>query len=182
MMNPKNPKNPENPIHPENPEKNEVMQVLTALGIPFELQEHPAVFTMAEAEAEKLFERGVVPKNLFLKEKKGHRRFLVTARNDGAVDLKALRKAVSARELTFAAEEELKTYLGLMKGAVTPFGILNDRENRVEAVTDRKLKGGAELGLHPNINTATLWLTYDNLLRFFAHIGREVHEVEVVYR
>ena len=158
---------------------NVVTNCLKQMRIPFRLQEHPAVFTMAEAEEQCRMEGGLVPKNLFLKEKKGDRRFLVTAKDEGAVDLKGLREALSAKELTFCTEEELKEYLGLAKGSATPFGIVNDDEKRVEYVIDRKLNGEKPLGLHPNVNTATVWLPYDGLLRFFGYFDHTVHELDV---
>ena len=158
---------------------NVVTNCLKQMRIPFRLQEHPAVFTMAEAAEQCLMEGCIVPKNLFLKEKKGDRRFLVTAKDEGAVDLKGLREALSAKELTFCTEEELKEYLGLAKGSATPFGIVNYDEKRVEYVIDRKLNGEKPLGLHPNINTATVWLPYDGLLRFFGYFDHTVHELDV---
>ena len=158
---------------------NVVTNCLKQMRIPFRLQEHPAVFTMAEAEEQRLMEGGLVPKNLFLKEKKGDRRFLVTVTDEGAVDMKGLRAILSARELTFCSEAELKEDLGLAKGSATPFGIVNDEEKRVEVVIDTKLRGEKPLGLHPNVNTATAWLSYDGLIRFLGYFDHTVHEVDV---
>ena len=82
---------------------------------------------------------------------------------DKRADLKALQEQLSCSKLSFASEERLKKHLGLSRGSVTPLGILNDAQGMVELVFDRDLIGRRRLGVHPNENTATIWISFDNL-------------------
>ena len=82
---------------------------------------------------------------------------------DKRADLRTLQEQLGCTKLSFASEERLEKYLSLSKGAVTPLGILNDSQGAVELVFDRDLAGRQRLGVHPNENTATLWISFENL-------------------
>ena len=140
-----------------------VTDVLDSLGIAYEVLEHPPVYTIDEMESLGITGRGDVVKNLFLRDAKGKRHFLVVLDKDKRADLKTLQEQLGCSKLSFASEERLKKHLGLSKGAVTPLGILNDAQGAVELVFDRDLTGRQRLGVHPNENTATLWISFDDL-------------------
>ena len=90
------------------------------------------------------------------------------------VDLKLLRGMLGTSGLSFASEARLQKYLGLTKGAVTPLGIVNDDAHCVEVVLDADLKHTTALGIHPNENTATLWISYADLERFVREWGNSL--------
>ena len=144
----------------------QVYACLEALGIPFRRAEHPAVHTMEELLALELPEGGAVAKNLFLRDDKKRAYFLLTLRPDRRADLKALRGLLGCRPLSFASPGDLSALLGLEPGAVTPFGALNDRQRRVQVLLDAALwEGDGVVGVHPNDNTATVWLRAEDLRR-----------------
>lgn len=161
----------------ENAREN-VLGVLRELAIPFRLVCHPAVFTMEELSKAGLAGGEKVAKNLFLRDDKKRRYFLATMRGDRTADLKALRKTLGCRPLSFASEEELGRMLALQKGAVTPFGLFNDAERRAECVLDRALFSADEVGVHPNDNTATVFLRPADLVRALEAKGCSVSVVD----
>ena len=68
--------------------------------------------------------------------------------------------------------------LGLIPGAVTPFGLLNDEENKAALYIDRTFREGSGLvGVHPNDNTATVWIKTDDLIRIISEHGNKVYEL-----
>lgn len=148
---------------------------LDALGIPYELTEHPAVFTIEEMEQLGLTRGGMVCKNLFLRDAKGRRHFLVVIPSDCRADIKLIETQLGSTRLSFASAQRLQKYLGLVGGEVTPLGVVNDPDAAVEVVFDRSLEGNPRIGVHPNDNTATVWLTFDDLLHFVKDNGNTVH-------
>ncbi|NLT58934.1 MAG: prolyl-tRNA synthetase associated domain-containing protein [Clostridiales bacterium] len=155
-------------------DRSELCRLLDEQGIPYELAEHPAVFTIEEMERLGLSGDGEVAKNLFLRDGKGRRHFLVMVHKDKQVDLKALRGQLGVSQLGFASEERLMQHLGLTRGAVTPLGLLNDGAAAVALVVDRDLVGHPRLGVHPNENTATLWIAYRDLVGLIERRGNPV--------
>lgn len=154
--------------------RQKVYDHLEATGVSYQVSEHPAVYTIEEMERLNLDKIGGIVKNLFLRDAKGKRHFLVMLRQDKKVDLKELQGKIGSTPLRFASPERLMKYLGLEKGAVSPFGALNDRDHAVEVVIDEDLKDFALLGVHPNDNTATVWISYPDLERVILGLGRAV--------
>ena len=160
-------------------EREKVITVLKELGIAFRLEEHKAVFTIGEMEQLGLQSQGTVAKNLFLKDNKGKRHFLVVLPGDKKVDLKSLKGLLQVSGLSFASEGRLWDYLNLTKGAVTPLGIINNTAHDVEVIFDKELEQSASIGVHPNENTATVWLSYVDLVRFVEHHGNPLTVLEL---
>lgn len=156
-----------------------VLQRLDELGISYELDEHPAVFTIEEMKRLGIDQKGEVCKNLFLRDAKGRRHFLVTVPGECRVDLAALQQQLGSTRLSFASAERLSRYLGLHQGEVTPLGILNDQERAVEVVFDRCLERYPRLGVHPNDNTATVWLTFSEIRRVVEANGNRITMVDL---
>ena len=156
-----------------------VYEYLDKQGIPYEVMEHKPVFTMEEMEEYGICEKGEVPKNLFLRDQNGKRHFLVVLQKDKKADLKALREKIGCTRLSFGSAERLQKYLGLTKGAVSPLGILNDEEQDVCVVIDKDLVGKERLGVHPNDNTATVWLSYHDLERIIKARGNDVLVIKI---
>ncbi len=151
--------------------KQAVYKLLDERNIVFEAVEHPAVYTIEEMDALTLPHPEAVVKNLFLRDAKGKRHFLVVMDKNKSADLKRLRDEIGCTALSFASEERLAKYLALTKGEVTPFGVLNDEERAVEVFFDRDLENRPLLGVHPNDNTATVFVSFAGLWRVLKEHG-----------
>lgn len=161
-------------------DKAAVYRLLTERGIWHEITEHPAVYNMEEMAAVDLPYPEADGKNLFLRDDKKRHYYLLTLRGDKRVDLKAFRQANGTRPLSFASAEDLQAKLGLLPGAVTPLGTLNDREGQVEVFLDQDfLAPPGLIGVHPNDNTATLWLRTEDLIALLRDHGTAVRVVPV---
>jgi len=154
-----------------------VYAALDALGIPYERHEHPAVFNAADAS--KFWDPidGVQCKNLFLRNKKGDRHYLVVVEISKRVDLKDLVRIVGDDRLSFGSADRLLAKLGLTPGSVSPFGLINDRDGSVRVLIDKDLEGAARLIFHPNINTASVVVSWSDLQRF---LGTRPNRVSVI--
>lgn len=150
------------------------LERLEALKIPYSITEHEAVYTIGQMEQLHLNETGHIAKNLFLRDAKGKRHFLVTICGDKQADLKELGAKTGCR-LSFASEERLQRFLKLKKGAVTPLGVMNDEANAVEVILDRDLQGKERIGVHPCENTATVWLSFTDLCNFITSCGNPLN-------
>lgn len=160
-------------------QRQQVLRVLDDMGISYELIDHPAVFTIDEMDVLSLPHSETVVKNLFLRDAKGKRHFLVVMDKDKSADLKQLRQEIGCTALSFASEERLTRYLGLTKGEVTPFGALNDTACAVEVFFDRDLAQRPFVGVHPNENTATVFLSFHDLCRVLTEHGSPVTLVTI---
>src|SRR4051795_959521 len=137
------------------PQESAVTARLTELGVPFTSHHHPPVATVEEATAHWAGIEATHCKNLFLRNQKGTRHYLVVLTASKKADLKAVAEQIGDGKLSFASPERLMTHLGLTPGSVSPFGLINDREHAVHVVLDRDLKSADRLSFHPNINTVT---------------------------
>jgi len=145
----------------------------------FTLYEHPAVFTCEESEVHLSHIAALGTKNLFLKEEKGSRIFLVTVPDSKRVDLNKLRFALKSERLTFGKPDLLWECLGVEPGSVTVLGIANDREAKVELFIDLAVMNAPIIQAHPLRNTASVTLAPKELLRFLKEIEKEANLIEV---
>lgn len=159
--------------------QDQIYKKLQDLEIHYSVTAHQPVDTIEDMDALGLDKNGDVCKNLFLRDARGKRHFLVVLRKDKKADLQSLRKQLDTTRLGFASEERLFKYLGLKKGEVTPLAVINDTCCAVEIVIDSDLIGSATLGVHPNTNIATVRLSYDALKRYLEHHGNKIHYVRL---
>ena len=160
--------------------KEEIYRFLENQQIPFERMEHIAVFNMAEMREVRLPHPEAEAKNLFVRDDKKRNYYLITVRGDKRADLKEFQAANGTRRLSFASDEDLMTILGLIPGAVTPLGLLNDAERKVHFYLDEAFFDEPKLiGLHPNDNTATVWLDPEDLVRIIRDHGSTVSIVKL---
>jgi Ala-tRNA(Pro) deacylase len=145
-----------------------VYAALDALGIVYARHEHPAVFNAEDASKYWDPIDGVQCKNLFLRNKKGDRHYLVVVEISRRVDLKDLVKVVGDDRLSFGSPERLMAELGLTPGSVSPFGLINDDDGSVRVLIDADLRGAERLIFHPNINTASVVVSWEDLEKFLA--------------
>ena len=156
-----------------------VLDTLARMGIEYELWEHPAVYTIEEMDALPLKRPDVIAKNLFLRDAKGKCHFLVVLKKEKSARLDQLQEQLGSTKLSFASAERLDRFLGLEKGAVTPFGVLNDEARAVEVVLDSDLMEQDLIGVHPNENTATVVLKPADLLRVLEEHGNPVKQLHI---
>lgn len=158
--------------------KQETYQYLKDHNIPFEITEHRAVYNMEELDSIDLPYPEGDAKNLFVRDDKKKNYYLITVKGDKRVNLKDFRKAHGLRPLSFASPEDLKKYMDLTPGAVTPLGLLNVEEAPITLYLDSEFKYSI-IGIHPNENTATVWLQGDDLVALLRENGCEVEIVEI---
>ncbi len=151
-----------------------IYDVLKSLDIAYNRYEHPAVFTVEEADLVCGQIPGKQAKNLFLTNEKGTRHFLVTISHDKRADLGKLAATLGEKRLRFASSERLMKCLGLTPGSVSPLGLINDDANAVEFFISRDLAEQEKIYVHPNINTATLGIAMDDFRKFLAHLGHDM--------
>jgi Ala-tRNA(Pro) deacylase len=156
------------------PSEAKVYEVLNGLGIPYTRHEHPPVFTVEQAEQHWTNITGAHCKNLFLRNKKGNRHYLVILLTSKQADLKQLNAKLKEDRLSFGSAERLQKYLGLEPGAVSPFGLINDNQNDVIVIVDQDLRRVDRVNFHPNVNTATVGIETADFERFLAWAGNEV--------
>ena len=145
---------------------------LTGLGIAHATVTHAPLFTVEQSQAL----RGTIPgghtKNLFLKDKKDQV-YLVVAPEDARVDLKVLHRKLGTGRFSFGSADLLRALLGVEPGAVTPFGVINDKDKRVSVVIDTGLMENAVINCHPLVNTMTTSIARDDLVKFLIATGHE---------
>lgn len=143
-----------------------------------EVTEHKAVYNMAELSEIDVPYPEADAKNLFVRDDKKRNYYLITVKGSKRVDLKEFRKKHGLRVLSFASADDLKSILKLTPGSVTPFGLLNDTERRVHFYLDSEFKGNL-IGVHPNDNTATVWIKSDDLIELIKNFANEADFVEI---
>lgn len=149
----------------------ELYQLLEKLSIEFEYHEHPPVATIEEAKIYwKDFKSGRC-KNIFFRNHKGDRHYLVILEHLRQLNIRDLEKRLKQGKLTFASDQRLKKYLDLEPGSVSPFGLINDKTHHVHVFIDEKLNEFDRLSFHPNINTASLIISKSDFLKFLNYLG-----------
>jgi len=156
-----------------------VYSALGELGIAYERHEHPAVFNAEDASKYWDPIRGTQCKNLFLRNKKGDRHYLVVLEISKRADLRELVKLVGDDRFSFGSPDRLMAELGLTPGSVSPFGLLNDPDGSVRVLIDADLRGAERLIFHPNINTASVVVSWADLEKFLATRSNNVRVVSV---
>lgn len=160
-------------------QKQRVYDALDQLKIKYEVVEHEPVHTMEDMDRLGLPAKGTLCKNLFLRDAKGKRHFLVTCDEKKTVDLKTLGRQLGAGNLSFASEDRLEKYLGLKQGSVSPFGLMNDMEHAVEFFIDKDLSRCKSLGIHPLENTATVFLSFKDLDKFLWNLDVDAMKIKL---
>ena len=160
------------------PDRSEILNLLEEYGIPYELSKHLAVFNIEEISKIELPYPDRIAKNLFIQDDKKRNYTLLTVMGHQRVDLKEFRKAQGTRALSFASSEDLFRFLKLTPGAVTPLGLLNDNNHSVRLFLDASfLEGNGKIGVHPNDNTATVWLNTNDQIRLLRTHGTTIQTV-----
>jgi Ala-tRNA(Pro) deacylase len=156
-----------------------VYSTLDGLGIPYQVFTHPPVFTAEEAAVHWAGIDGTKVKNLFLRNKKGDRHYLVILEVSKQADLRQLVKVVGDDRLSFGSPERLMANLGIAPGSVSPFGLIHDTKHAVRVIVDDDLRDTDRLIFHPNINTASVLITGTDFQKFLSAMGNTVRWVRI---
>jgi len=156
-----------------------VVARLRELGVAYTRYEHPPVATVDEARRHWADIEATHCKNLFLRNQKGTRHYLVILEHSKTADLRRVADQIGDGRLSFGSPERLMKHLGLAPGSVSPFGLINDRQHAVRVAIDRDLRSARTLSFHPNINTVTFTVSGDDFKRFLDACGNPVSYVSV---
>jgi Ala-tRNA(Pro) deacylase len=160
-------------------EMSDLFGFLAQHAISYDRYDHEPVFTCDEAE------RAVPPipaahtKNLFLRDKKGLRHWLLVTTCAKSVDLKQVAEEIDADKLSLGSPERLARHLGVTPGAVTILALINDPSHAVELVVDEDVWRAETIRAHPLVNTATLAVSQSDVRRFLAATGHEPRVIQV---
>ena len=158
--------------------KQELYQFLDEQKIEYSVIEHAPVYTVEEAEKLCLPHHEAGAKNLFLRDDKKRNYYLLTVRDALPIDLKQFQERIGSRRLSFASEEDLMRFLALKKGAVTPFGVLNDTQCAVQVYIDAYF-ANKQISVHPNENNATVYLAANDLVELLRTHGNKAEYIEL---
>lgn len=158
-----------------NEKHQKVFNALEALNIRFEVIYHPPTPTVEEALIYWKDLEAIHCKNLFFRNHKGNRHYLVIFECMQQLNIRDLEQRLKQGKLSFASPERMERYLGLSPGSVSPFGLINDIEKHVTVFIDQNLAKAKKLSFHPNENTASLSLSTKDFIKFLEASGNEFH-------
>ncbi len=144
----------------------ELYKTLQLLNIKFDYYEHPPAPTIEEAKKYWKDIEATHCKNLFFRNHKGDKHYLVVFDHRHQLSIHELEKRLKQGKLSFASEQRMLKYLGVQPGSVSPFALINDTENHVHVFFDQHLLNSTRISFHPNINTASIVIQFSDLLKF----------------
>lgn len=160
--------------------KQEIYELLAARNMWYEVTEHIAVYNMEDLAAVFIPYPEADAKNLFVRDDKKQNYYLITVKGNKRVDLREFRRKNGTRNLSFASPADLEERLSLIPGAVTPLGLLNGGAEQVHFFLDRDFfTGDGLIGVHPNDNTATVFMKTEDLVALLSENGYTVNIFEV---
>lgn len=160
-------------------ESKKVYDLLEDLSIPFEVIEHEAALTVEDMENSLPDTDAQICKNLFLRNQKGKKHYLVVMPKEKAFDMKKFQSSQGLGKLSFASERRLLKYLGVESGSVSPFGLINDTESHVILFVDEDLKEYDTIGVHPNVNTATVIISEPDFEKYIKSLDNKVNWIKL---
>lgn len=160
-------------------EKEKVLKYLDNIGISYELYEHPPIPTIEDARKYwKDIDAGHC-KNLFFRNHKGNRHYLVIIDFEQSLGIHDLEKKLKQGKLSFASEKRMDKYLGVKAGSVSVFGLINDSNNHVYIFLDQNLKKVQKISFHPNDNTATVVISFEDFCKYLDLIANQYEWLEL---
>jgi len=157
----------------------QLYDILENLGIEFEYFEHPA---LPNIEIAKKYWRGINTtkcKNLFFRNHKGNKHYLVILEHTNNLAIKDLEKMLKQGKLSLASEKRLDKYLKIKPGSVSPFGLIHDIENHVYVYIDKNLEKAEKLSFHPNLNTASLVISFKDFIKYINQTGNSYKFIDL---
>ena len=158
-----------------------VLERLEELKIGYELAKHAPVYTIEDMNNldPNIFKGAEICKNLFLRDQKGKRHFLVVLCSEKQANLNAIQEQAAATRLSFASSERLEKHLKLEAGHVSPMGLINDEAGNVEVLFDKDLKNRELLAVHPNTNEASILINFNDLEKFVKETKHEIKYIKI---
>lgn len=160
--------------------QHQVYECLSRMGIPFDYYEHPEAPTIEIASKFYRGEGTTLCKNLFFRNHKGNKHYLVIMDSRHEMDIHSVEKKLHQGKLTFASPERMMRYLGVKPGSVSLFNLVNDVNHEVFLFVDSSLTGAAKVSFHPNDNRASLVISGQDMMKFINSIGNQ-HEIIDLY-
>lgn len=158
--------------------RNHVFSKLNELDIQYEVFEHPPLDTIEIALKYWKEIDATHCKNLFFRNHKGNRHYLVIIQDTTPFSIRSLEQKLKQGKLTFGSPKRLMKYLGVKPGSVSPFGLLNDEVQHVYLFLDQQLKQSDKISFHPNDNTASLVLGYPDFLKYLDSTGNDFEYID----
>lgn len=156
-----------------------VYNKLKELGIEFEYLEHPEAPTIEIAKQYWKNLDSTHCKNLFFRNHKGNKHYLVCFHCDHQMAIHDIEKILKQGKLSFASEQRMEKYLGLKPGSVSPYGLLNDTEHHVHLFLDENLKNAEKLSFHPNDNRASISVKTSDFIKYLDNIGNSYEWIKL---
>ena len=146
-------------------------KILEELSIHYDYYGHPPVATIEEARKYWKDIEATHCKNLFFRNHKGDRHYLVIIEHSHDLSIRDLELKLKQGKLSFASDQRMAKYLGLTPGSVSPFGLINDHSKHIHLFLDENLKKSDRISFHPCINTASLVIPFSGFEKFLAWTG-----------
>jgi Ala-tRNA(Pro) deacylase len=156
-----------------------VYNALEKLNIKFDYYEHPPVPTIEDAKKYWVDISAQHCKNIFLRNHKGNKHYLVIIDYRVEVNMHNLESKLKQGKLSFASEQRMMKYLGITTGSVSPFGLLNDENDHVHLFIDKSLKNAEKISFHPNLNTASIVISFTDFIRFLNYAGNSYEFIQL---
>lgn len=159
--------------------RQKVFDFLQAHDIEYSYYEHPEAPTIEIAREYWHKDGSKHCKNLFFRNHKGNRHYLVVFDCEQSLAIHDLEHLLHQGKLSFASEQRMEKYLGLRPGSVSPFGMINDQEHHVHLFLDANLRNYPSLSFHPNDNTATVVISQEMFHRYLEAVGNTYEYIEL---
>jgi Ala-tRNA(Pro) deacylase len=157
----------------------QLYQYLKDLNISFDYYEHPPVPTIEEAKKYWVDIEATHCKNLFFRNHKGNKHYLVVLDCNYDLHIHELEKKLKQGKISFASEQRMEKHLGVQPGSVSPFGLINDKEKHVHVFFDESLKKAEKISFHPNINTTSIVLLFSDFMKYIESTGNTYEFIQL---
>lgn len=158
--------------------KQDIYNFLSEKNIEYKSVEHPAAYTVEDIVSFNLPNPEDGAKNLFLRDDKKRNYYLLVAKDDRQINIKEFQQKAGTKHLSFASENDLMDKMGLIRGAVTPFGVLNDNDAMIQVYIDDYFVN-RHMWIHPNDNTASVYIKAEDLVNIIKEHGNSVEYIKL---
>lgn len=159
--------------------KAQVFKELEKMGIEYEVVNHPPAFTTQEADAYIEGKEGVRSKTMFMSDKKKRNFYLLILDDSKRLDIKKIGELINEKSLRLGNEENLKSKMNLQFGAVSPFGLLNNKEKDIKVYVDKEILNEKIITFHPNENDVTIFIKINDMFKFFDNLNYKYELIEM---
>ena len=159
--------------------KAQVFKELEKMGIEYEVVNQPPAFTTQEADAYIEGKEGVRSKTMFMSDKKKRNFYLLILDDSKRLDIKKIGELINEKSLRLGNEENLKSKMNLQFGAVSPFGLLNNKEKDIKVYVDKEILNEKIITFHPNENDVTIFIKINDMFKFFDNLNYKYELIEM---